>query len=173
MRPIGSRSATLGAWAGAALLLAGAGATSCTHEYRPYQSSEVAHGWELGGAKATVEVAKDRGSRERGLMFRTSMPADHGMVFVYPEPRVLRFWMRNTAIPLSIAFIEEVGEGQGRIVNVVDMQPFVERPEAVSHQKVRLALEMNQGWFERHGIKAGDAVALPSWVHEIVAGEDN
>jgi len=156
----------------AALLAVPIATAACTHEYRAYQSSDVAREWELAGTEVVVEIAKDPETRERGLMHRTSMPPDHGMLFVYPEPRVVRFWMKNCAIPLSIAFLEELPDGRARVVNIEDMQPFVESG-TVSLARVRLALEMNQGWFARHGVKAGDVLPLPAWVGEIVASEDS
>jgi uncharacterized membrane protein (UPF0127 family) len=153
---------------GAALPLA-----SCAHEYKAYHSADIARTWDLGGGKVAIEIAKDMRSRQLGLMHRKSMPHDHGMLFVYPEPQVLRFWMKDCAIPLSIAFLEEAGDHQLRVVNIDDMQPFVEIPGGVSLKPVRLALEMNQGWFAEHGVKPGDVVAAPTWIDEIVASEDS
>ena len=149
------------------------GVVACSQEDRAYESSARARDWSLGGKKVELEVAKDQASRMRGLMHRKSMPEDHGMLFVYPEPRILGFWMQNTAIPLSIAFFEELPDqpGKARIINIEDMQPMVESTTA-SLRPCRLALEMNQGWFARHGVKAGDVVEIPSWIQEIVASED-
>src|SRR5438552_4043818 len=122
-RPFPRTGATMGAtrrtatrWTGLALALfasvAATAATGCSNSYKKYSSKDVAQEWELGGAHVTIEVAKDRATRELGLMFRKSMPEDHGMLFVYPEPKPLRFWMKNTAIPLSIAFFDERPDGQ-------------------------------------------------------------
>ena len=155
----------------AVALLAPAAVTSCSQEYHDYESQASAKTWELGGVKVELEVAKDSASRRQGLMFRKSMPADHGMLFVYPEPRVLRFWMQNTAIPLSIAFFEEQPDHKAKVIDIEDMQPFDETG-VPSLRPSRLALEMNQGWFAQHGMKAGDVVPLPGWIEEIVAGED-
>jgi uncharacterized membrane protein (UPF0127 family) len=168
-----NRLCAFSAAAFAALLGSLLAAGGCSHEYRTYESSAIAKTWELGGKQIELEVAKDAGARRQGLMFRKSMPADHGMLFVYPEPRVLGFWMQNTAIPLSIAFFEELPEqpGKARIINIEDMEPMVESTTS-SLRPSRLALEMNQGWFARHGVKAGDVVDVPSWIQEIVAGED-
>jgi uncharacterized membrane protein (UPF0127 family) len=159
----------------AAILAAGTAigpAAACKHEYRPYVAPESEQVWELGGAKVWIEVAKDRASREQGLMNRASLPDDQGMIFVYPEPRVLRFWMRNTAIPLSIAFLEELPEGRVRVANIEDMEPFVESPGYVSRQRVRFALEMNRGWFAAHGVRAGDELEMPEWIRDLVASGD-
>ncbi|MBM4015285.1 MAG: DUF192 domain-containing protein [Planctomycetes bacterium] len=152
----------------AALPLAG-----CEHSYAPYESRDHGRVLELGGKKVVVEIADKMATRRQGLMGRQSLPADHGMLFAYPSPRILGFWMRNTPLPLSIAFIEELPDGTGRIVNLHDMEPFVESPPYASDKPVRLALEMEQGWFARHGIKAGDTFPLPTWISELVPGEDS
>ena len=142
-------------------------------EYRPYEVGDEVRRWTLGGVDAAIEVADSMEERQTGLMRRTSMPEDHGMLFVYPETQLLAFWMKDTAIPLSIAFIVEDADGQhGTIVNIEDMQPYVEKPSTVSQKPVRLALEMNQGWFKKHGLKNGDSIALPSWIGSIVASGD-
>jgi uncharacterized protein len=85
-----------------------------------------------------------------GMMHRRSMGANEGMLFVYDEPAVHCFWMRNTLIPLTIAFLDD----QGRIVNTADMKPLDETSHC-SSRPVRFALEMNQGWFAQRGLKPG------------------
>ena len=158
-----------------ALLLA-LGGTGCSGgtTYKKYDAGDEVRAWKLGGVDVDVEVAETMTERQTGLMRRTSMPENHGMLFVYPEPQLLAFWMKNTALPLSIAFILEDADGQhGTIVNIEDMQPYVEFPETVSQKPVRLALEMNQGWFKKHGLKNGDSIALPAWIGSIVAGGDS
>lgn len=98
-----------------------------------------------------AEVARTPREHAIGLMWRTSMPANDGMLFVFPDAGVQCFWMRNTLIPLAAAFIDD----EGRIVNIAEMQPRSE----VSHcsaRPVRFVLEMNKGWFTRKGLKAGD-----------------
>ena len=107
----------------------------------------------VAGTPVTVEVAETEEARQRGLMNRDSLPEDRGMLFVYPEERRLSFWMRNTAIPLDIAFIDRTG----RIVDVQPMEPF-EEETVVSSAPAMYALEMNRGWFEAHGVEPGDAV---------------
>jgi uncharacterized protein len=102
-----------------------------------------------------VEVAADENSRSRGLMFRPSMPEDAGMMFLFPEDIDGAFWMQNTLIPLSIAFIG----ADGRILEIQDMQPQTtdfHRPA----QPYRSALEVNQGYFGRSGVKVGDRAEL-------------
>jgi len=152
-----------------AVALSGAG---CSNRYEPYQARDAGRSIALGGKHVVVEVADRMETRQHGLMERQSLPPDHGMLFVYPSPKILGFWMRNTPIPLSIAFIEELDGGKGRIVNVEEMAPYVEYPSYASHRPVRLALEMTKGWFSDHGVKAGDTFDLPAWIGELVPGED-
>ena len=97
-----------------------------------------------------AEVARAPEEREIGLMFRPSMPPNDGMLFVFEQPGVQCFWMRNTLIPLSAAFVAD----DGRIVNIEDMQPRTEDSHC-SKKPVRFVLEMNQGWFARRGLAAG------------------
>jgi uncharacterized membrane protein (UPF0127 family) len=158
---------------GAALALFGAAGCSGDTYYKPYDVGEETKTWKLGGVDVTLEIADNRAERERGLMFRRNMPENHGMLFVYPEPDELHFWMKNTALPLSIAFIAEDPDNKtATIVNVEDMEPYTELPGAVSLKPVRFALEMNQGWFAKHGLKNGSRIELPSWVGSIVASGD-
>ena len=77
-------------------------------------------------------------------MFREELPEDRGMLFVFPDERVLEFWMRNTEIPLSIAF----ADASGRIVRIADMEPLSDAPVS-SGAPARYALEVNRGWFAR------------------------
>ncbi len=100
-----------------------------------------------------AEVASTPATRTRGLMFRKSMPASHGMLFVFPEREQQCFWMKNTLIPLSIAFLDD----QGAIVNIADMQPLSEDSHC-SARPVRYALEVNQGWFAAKRLGSGVVV---------------
>ena len=106
---------------------------------------------EIKGKKLQVEVASDDLSRKNGLMYRKSLPESQGMIFVYPTPRKLQFWMRNTYIPLSIAFLDD----RGKILEIQDMRPKDES-HTVSKYSLRYALEVNQGWFQRNGVGVGD-----------------
>ena len=113
-----------------------------------------------GGGKVElmVEIADDLPEQTRGLMGRTALGEDRGMLFVYPDEEVLSFWMKNTLIPLSIAFIAS----DGRIVDLQDMKPLDDDPpHYVSAEPARYALEVNKGYFEKHGIKVGDRADLP------------
>jgi uncharacterized membrane protein (UPF0127 family) len=89
-----------------------------------------------------------------GLMFRKEMPQHEGMLFVFPGPSKQCFWMKNTILPLSAAFISD----DGTIVNIEDMKPQTTDPHC-SLKPVRFVLEMNQGWFVKKGLKAGSRLA--------------
>ena len=101
----------------------------------------------------TAEVAANDDTRTVGLMHRRIMPENRGMLFVFPRSMPLSFWMMNTFLPLSIAYLDE----QGVIVNITDMKPLTTDPHP-SAKPAKYALEMNQGWFAKHGIKAGAKV---------------
>jgi hypothetical protein len=108
---------------------------------------------EVGSQQITVEVADDGEERGLGLMFRDRLGADEGMLFVYPDDRERSFWMKNTKIPLSIAYIDK----DGVIVHLADMRPLDETP-VPSEFPARYALEMNKGWFAAHSVKEGDHI---------------
>jgi uncharacterized protein len=103
-----------------------------------------------------VEIAATDAERERGLMGRTALAEDAGMLFVFDREQQLSFWMKDTLIPLSIAYINE----SGRIVDIQDMQPLDETPHP-SAAPAKYALEVNQGFFVARGIQVGDKVELP------------
>lgn len=98
-----------------------------------------------------VEVAQSPQEHAIGLMWRTTMPTNEGMIFIFPRAGQQCFWMKNTLLPLSVAFIDD----KGTIVNLDEMQPQTENPHC-STRPVRFVLEMNKGWFTKHGFKAGD-----------------
>jgi uncharacterized membrane protein (UPF0127 family) len=98
----------------------------------------------------TAEVATNDATRTRGLMFRQALPANHGMLFVFDSHSIHCMWMRNTLIPLSVAFIED----DGTIVNILDMKPHDDGRHCAA-RPVRFALEMSQGWFAQRGIGPG------------------
>jgi uncharacterized protein len=97
-----------------------------------------------------AQVAQTPAERQTGLMWRKSMPGHEGMLFVFERAGVQCFWMKNTLIPLSAAFVAD----DGTIVNLADMQPQTETPHC-SAKPVRYVLEMNQGWFAKRNIQAG------------------
>jgi len=97
-----------------------------------------------------AEVAGTPATRSQGLMRRKAMAQGAGMLFLFDESAAHCMWMKNTLIPLSVAFIDE----RGQIVNIADMQPLDETSHCAS-RPARYALEMNQGWFKKRGIVAG------------------
>ncbi|HEX2011871.1 MAG TPA: DUF192 domain-containing protein [Roseateles sp.] len=105
-----------------------------------------------------AELAETADQRATGLMHRPSMPANAGMLFVFEQAGVQCFWMKNTLLPLSIAFVAD----DGSIVNIADMQPLSEASHC-SARPVRYALEMNRGWFAKRGIKAGAKLSGRPW----------
>jgi len=109
---------------------------------------------DVDGHPVKAEVAATDDSRTRGLMFRTELARDAGMLFVYPESGYYAMWMKNTRIPLSVAFIDD----QGRILNIEEMAPETLDPHA-SRGMAKYSLEMAGGWFARHGIQAGATVS--------------
>ena len=105
-----------------------------------------------------VEVADDMDEMSRGLMGRTALAGDAGMLFVYPEERELSFWMKDTLVPLSIAFMDS----EGRIVDIQDMKALDDRPpHYTSAEPARYALEVNEGFFDERGVEVGDRARLP------------
>ncbi len=105
-----------------------------------------------------AQVAKTPEQRQIGLMHREQMPTQEGMLFVFEEPATQCFWMKNTLLPLSAAFVAD----DGRIVNLVDMKPKTTDSHC-STEPVRYVLEMNQGWFAKRGVAAGSRLGgLPA-----------
>jgi uncharacterized membrane protein (UPF0127 family) len=107
----------------------------------------------IKGQRLVAEIAATDATRETGLMNRFSLQPDHGMLFVFRQPRPQAFWMKNTYVPLSIAFIG----ADGRILNIEDMAPQTESTHP-SRGSALYALEMKKGWFAQHGIEAGEPV---------------
>ena len=106
------------------------------------------------GHDLTLELATTPEARSCGLSLRDSLPENRGMLFVYAEPEVLTFWMKNTRMPLSIAFID----ADGRIVGIQKMNPLPLTTVYASSVPALYALEVNQGWFEENGLGVGDVV---------------
>ena len=107
----------------------------------------------IGSNRLVAEVAATIPTRTLGLMNRFSLQPDHGMLFVFDSPQPQAFWMKNTYIPLSIAFLG----ADGRILNIEDMAPRTENTHP-SLGAAMYALEMKKGWFAERGIGAGDRV---------------
>jgi uncharacterized membrane protein (UPF0127 family) len=103
-----------------------------------------------GMYRIDAQVAQTQQERQIGLMHRKEMPQQEGMLFVFEEPATQCFWMRNTLLPLTAAFVAD----DGTIVNLADMKPQTDDSHC-SSKPVRYVLEMNQGWFTKRGIKSG------------------
>ncbi|MGE3973597.1 MAG: DUF192 domain-containing protein [Bdellovibrionales bacterium] len=122
-------------------------------EARPnYEKKEIL----IGAQKITVEIADTEEKRTHGLMFVKKLEKDQGMLFIFESERPLAFWMKNTLIPLSIAYFNSKKE----IVDIQDMFPesslLIKEPKTYpSRAPAQYALEMNLGWFKSHGIKNG------------------
>lgn len=100
-----------------------------------------------------AEVAADFSTRGRGLMHRKSLAPNAGMLFIFDGPAIHCMWMKNTYIPLSVAFLDDKGE----IINIADMQPHSEQSHCAARPAL-YALEMDRGWFAARGIKPGSRV---------------
>jgi uncharacterized membrane protein (UPF0127 family) len=163
-----------------ALLLVGCGNPQADHDTQSQRTSQASDTTAVGKEETTsgpsglrtlvidasggkevevrVEVADDLAEQAKGLMDRTTLGENRGMLFVYPVERELSFWMKNTQIPLSIAFIDS----ERRIIDIQDMKPLDdEPPHYVSAEPAQYALEVNQGFFEKRDVRVGDRVALP------------
>ena len=159
-RPLHTASvAQLGRWRGAAALRCrlrvlalclGIAAAACSTDEGRIRLS-------VAGQQFDVELAVTPEQRREGLMYRDRLGEREGMLFVFDREQMLTFWMRNTPLPLSIAFID----ARGVIVHITDMVPFSEVPVS-SQFPARFALEVNRGAFARAGVAVGDLVELPA-----------
>ena len=107
----------------------------------------------IGKLRIHAEVARTPQSRERGLMQRSQLCADCGMLFIFKKEDRLRFWMKDTPLPISIAFIA----ADGTILNIADMQPNTTDTHSALGDAL-YALEMNSGWFAQHGVQPGNKI---------------
>lgn len=121
--------------------------------WREYLKESTPLSIKVGDAPLRVETASDEESIKKGLMFRNELETDAGMLFIFPEPTQISFWMKNTNIPLSIAYVSENNE----ILNIEDMTPH-DTNGVHSQGKAKCAIETNRGWFESNGVKPGDYV---------------
>ncbi|MCP4626479.1 MAG: DUF192 domain-containing protein [bacterium] len=110
----------------------------------------------IKGHALSVELAATPTSRGCGLSHRKDLTQNHGMLFIFPDSRPRSFWMKDTFIPLSIAFLDK----SGKILNILDMVPMQTDPQYQSGRPASYALEVNQGWFHAHGIEIGDIVEM-------------
>jgi len=109
------------------------------------------------GIVVCAKLALTSQEQERGLMFLESLGDNDGMLFEYKQPGALSFWMKNTLIPLSIAFIDYSGTCTGTIVDIQNMEPNSLQLHRAP-KLVRAGLEVNHGWFERQGVQVGDQI---------------
>lgn len=136
----------------AALALALTAAVAQAQPQPPLPTVQLQAGMHL----IRAEVAADFGTRAKGLMFREHLASNDGMLFVFEARSEQCFWMRNTLLPLSIAFIDD----DGSVVNIADMKPQTENSHC-SKRPVRYALEMQQGWFAARGVGTGFRMSGP------------
>lgn len=111
---------------------------------------------QAGEARLEVEIVSTPEARGRGLMQREALPEARGMWFIFDNTDFHCLWMKNTPIPLSAAFVAE----DGRVINLVDMDPETEYPHCAS-APARFVLEVNRGWFARHGVAPGSWLLPP------------
>ena len=131
-------------WLAGMVLLAGGLPAFATEPSNPVTQLSA------GMYRIQAEVADTPAVLQKGLMFRPELPEQSGMLFLFPNLGTQCMWMRNTLVPLSVAFLQD----DGTIVNIEDMTPQTETSHC-SAQPVRAALEMNAGWFAKRGIKPG------------------
>ena len=132
----------------ALLVLAAAGGAAGHAQEGPQKLPAIRLG--AGMHVIQAEVAQSPDERSTGLMYRKTMATNDGMLFIFDEPRQQCFWMKNTLLPLSVAFIDD----SGVVANIDDMKPQT-LDSHCSTKPVRFVLEMNDGWFVKRGIKAG------------------
>lgn len=146
----------------AAIILAGSLVFSCSAQSAASQDISKPNPQlktvtlKAGLTQVIAEVAKIEGERNRGLMFRKTLADGKGMLFVFETDQKVSFWMKNTSIPLSVAYMGS----DGTILQILDLVPFSLEPRS-SERSVRYALEVPQGWFERAGLKVGDKFGIP------------
>jgi uncharacterized membrane protein (UPF0127 family) len=128
----------------------------CTGSPAPPSSGLPTTTLRLGNKTFVLEIAATSESRERGLMRRDSMPADHGMIFVFPTQQPLAFWMRNTRIPLDIVYVDQTG----RIVSIKQMKPY-DTTEVRSDSPAKWAIELNKDAARDAGAKVGEMLEIP------------
>ena len=115
----------------------------------------------IGSGTFHVEIADTVRKQQLGLMHRKSMPADHGMIFVFPDERERSFWMKNTHIPLDIIY----ADAKGKVISVKQMKPLDESP-VPSDGDAKYAVELNEGTAKKVGVKAGDVLVIPDEARE-------
>jgi uncharacterized membrane protein (UPF0127 family) len=146
-------------FAALALGLAGA-AGGCGHQPELHPAAPDAvqpHTLQVAGRTVSVELATTQPQQNLGLMHRTHLDPDAGMLFIFKDDQPRTFWMKDTLIPLDIIFLD----ADGTVQNVAHGEPLVEVPGLYSLRPARMVLEFNAGWCEEHGLKPGDKLAIP------------
>lgn len=131
----------------------------CKPERRttPTNTGPVTVPMRIGSETFHLEIADSEAERKRGLMFRESMPADHGMIFVFADEEELSFWMESTLIPLDILYLDRTG----KLVSIKPMKPR-DRTGVSSDGPAMYAVELNRGAAARAGVAVGDRLTLPA-----------
>lgn len=109
----------------------------------------------IGAEELIAEVARSPREQQTGMMFRKSMEENEAMIFVLPVAREAAFWMKNTEVPLSLAYVDN----EGKILEIYDLEPHNEESVPSKSDQVRFVIEVKQGWFKRHGIQPGTVAA--------------
>ncbi len=122
----------------------------------PPQSDLATTTMRIGARDFTLEIADNDLARQRGLMLRDAMPADHGMIFVFDDERERSFWMKNTRIPLDIIYVS----ASERVVSIHSMRPYDHTP-IPSGGGAQWAIELNQGAAAKAGVRVGDLLPIP------------
>ena len=150
-----------------ALGLAGVTAGGCGghrpefHDAAP--KAALLHELQVAGRAVKVELAVTKEQRDHGLMHRTQLDPDAGMLFVFQDDGPRSFWMKNTLIPLDIVFIE----ADGTVQNIGRGEPLVEVPTVNSLRPARMVLELNAGWSEEHGLLPGQRIEIAPEILEL------
>lgn len=118
----------------------------------------------IDGTPLQLQLALTKPEQNKGLMHRDSMPTDHGMLFLFENPKPQSFWMRNTRIPLDIAYID----ASGRVLEIHALYPYDENAVSSRSQEVLIAVETNRGWFARNQIKPGAQLDLDALTQAII-----
>lgn len=129
------------------VLLLGLGLAFCTAGCTAGGEAKL----KIGDHRLVVEIADTPGEQALGLMNRDSLPTDRGMIFVFGEPKKAAFWMKNTSLPLDVAFLD----ASGVILEIYPLVPFEERPVESKSDKVAYAIETNRDWFSSRDLKPG------------------
>ncbi len=108
----------------------------------------------VGAEEVTAELAMNQIQIATGMMFRTEMAENEGMLFIFARPHRPAFYMKNTKVPLNIAYLDE----EGTILELHELQPLNETPVEAASERVQFVLEMNKGWFHRHNVAVGSLI---------------